>query len=83
MLNWFKGKKNEAAQHAATVSEAQDIVARAIREDENLFQSYRANISASFLEECRKCPGIRASRSNLEKISTKAATNFLNFWVKR
>ena len=75
MLNFFKKRE-------PTFREALEVVRKAIREDEGLYQTYQANIAMAFHDEVSRSQKVRVSKANLHQISNRAADCFLNLWVR-
>ena len=59
------------------LEKAVKVLTKAIKSDNELFLSYRANIAMAFVDEYRKNP-----KENIYAIANRAADNFLNIWIK-
>jgi len=56
-----------------------DQVRKTLKEDKELFETYKANIAMQFQDECFRA-GIKFPQ--LHEIANNAAQNFLDLWLK-
>ncbi len=67
-----------------TFEKAVKTVTRVIKNDKELFESYKANIAMAFKDEFAKAKIEKnyINSDDLHKIANKAAKNFLDLWCR-
>lgn len=66
------------------IEKAVKILTKEIRKDEDLRQSYKANIAMAFIDECNNTNGFyNTSYKRLHEAANKAAERFLNNWCRK
>ena len=53
-----------------------------LKNDKELYQSWKANIAMAFKDEYSRCKKKYKNKEDLHKIANKAAKNFLNLLIK-
>ena len=64
------------------IKEAVEILGTALKEDEDYYNSWKANIAMSFYDEVCINPVRYMDENNWHKIADDAADNFLNLLIK-
>lgn len=65
------------------IAKAVKALTKAIREDEGLRISYKANIAMAFVDECAGATGFEnVPYDTLHEAANEAAERFLNNWCK-
>ncbi len=72
-----KGPMHHSCASLTDVSDAVGVLSAALKEDEGLWESYKANIAMSFVDECARFPAKYKSKAAIHGIANTAAENFL------
>lgn len=87
---YIYGFQDGVNYQSQSVSEAVEVLTKALREDEGFYIAYHANIAMAFkdvwLEECGKA-GVNGGYDNMPDlihgVANIAAKRFLDLWLKR
>lgn len=67
-----------------TLEEGVNIVTNALRQDSELYETYKSNLAMVFYDECaRRAPGFMIDLQIISTIANKAAVDFLEMWIGR